>query len=45
MFQVKRQQAFDGAGNRVVAGLEIMNTFRVLDGVVAATEIPNSTTK
>ncbi|KAL3924161.1 MAG: hypothetical protein SGARI_006088, partial [Bacillariaceae sp.] len=32
--QVKRRyrRAFDDAGNRVVEGLEIMKTFRVLDG-------------
>jgi hypothetical protein len=44
--QVKRRyrRAFDEDGNRVVEGLEIMKTFRVLDGV-AGTEIPTSTTK
>jgi hypothetical protein len=44
--QVKRRyrRAFDSAGNRVVEGLEIMKTFRVLDGV-AGTEMPTSTTK
>lgn len=44
--QVKRRywRAFDSNGNRVVEGLEIMKTFRVLDGV-AGTEIPTSTTK
>jgi hypothetical protein len=44
--QVKRRfrRAFDADGNRVVEGLEIMKTFRVLDGV-AGTEMPTSTTK
>lgn len=44
--QVKRRyrRAFDGEGNRVVEGLEIVKTFRVLDGV-AGTEFPTSTTK
>lgn len=44
--QVKRRyrRAFDDSGNRVVEGLEIMKTFRVLDGV-AGTEMPTSTTK
>lgn len=44
--QIKRRyrRAFDGDGNRVVEGLEIMKTFRVLDGV-AGTEMPTSTTK
>ncbi len=44
--QVKRRyrRAFDANGNRVVEGLEIMKTFRVLDGV-AGTEMPTSTTK
>ena len=44
--QVKRRyrRAFDSAGNRVVEGLEIMKTFRVLDGV-AGTEMPTSTIK
>ena len=44
--QIKRRyrRAFDENGNRVVEGLEIMKTFRVLDGV-AGTELPTSTTK
>lgn len=44
--RVKRRyrRAFDDAGNRVVEGLEIMKTFRVLDGV-AGTEIPTSTVR
>lgn len=44
--QVKRRyrRAFDENGNRVVEGLEIMKTFRVLDGI-AGTEFPTSTTK
>jgi hypothetical protein len=44
--QVKRRyrRAFDENGNRVVEGLEIMKTFRVLDNV-AGTEKPTSTTK
>jgi hypothetical protein len=44
--QVKRRyrRAYDPEGNRVVEGLEIMKTFRVLDGI-AGTEKPTSTTK
>lgn len=44
--QVKRRyrRAYDATGNRVVEGLEIMKTFRVLDGV-AGTELPTSITK
>jgi hypothetical protein len=44
--KVKRRyrRAFDENGNRVVEGLEIMKTFRVLDGI-AGTEFPTSTTK
>jgi hypothetical protein len=44
--QIKRRyrRAFDEAGGRVVEGLEIMKTFRVLDGV-AGTEFPTSVTK
>ena len=44
--QVKRRyrRAFDDNGNRVVEGLEIMKTYRVLDGI-AGTEIPTSLTK
>lgn len=43
--RVKRRfrRAFDKDGNRVVEGLEIVKTYRVLDGV--AGEIPTSTTK
>lgn len=44
--RIKRRyrRAFDEAGNRVVEGLEIMTTYRVLDGV-AGIEMPISTTK
>lgn len=44
--QVKRRyrRAFDETGNRVVEGLELVKTFRVLDGI-AGTEFPTSTTK
>mmetsp|Transcript_24363 Transcript_24363/g.39820 ORF Transcript_24363/g.39820 Transcript_24363/m.39820 type:complete len:266 (+) Transcript_24363:219-1016(+) len=44
--QVKRRyrRAFDENGNRIVEGLEIMKTFRVLDGV-AGTEFPTATVK
>lgn len=44
--QIKRRyrRAFDDQGNRVVEGLEIMKTFRVLDGI-AGTEFPTSTVK
>jgi hypothetical protein len=44
--QIKRRyrRAFDDSGSRVVEGLEIMKTFRVLDGV-AGTELPTSTVK
>lgn len=44
--QVKRRyrRSFDEQGNRVVEGLEIMKTFRVLDGI-AGTEMPTSTVK
>lgn len=43
--RVKRRyrRAFDADGNRVVEGLEIMKTYRVLDGI--AGELPTSTTK
>jgi len=43
---VKRRyrRAYDESGNRVVEGLEICKTFRVLDGV-AGIEFPTSTTK
>lgn len=44
--QIKRRyrRAFDESGNRLVEGLEIMKTFRVLDGV-AGTELPTSVVK
>ena len=44
--QIKRRfrRAFDGDGNRVVEGLELVKTFRVLDGI-AGTEYPTSTVK
>jgi hypothetical protein len=44
--QVKRRyrRGFDDSGNRVVDGLEILKTFRVLDGI-AGIEFPTSTTK
>lgn len=44
--QVKRRyrRAYDDQGNRVVEGLEIMKTYRVLDGI-AGTEFPTSTVK
>jgi hypothetical protein len=44
--QVKRRyrRSYDDQGNRVVEGLEIMKTFRVLDGI-AGTELPTSTVK
>lgn len=44
--QVKRRyrRAFDNQGNRIVEGLEILKTFRVLDGI-AGVEMPTSTTK
>jgi hypothetical protein len=44
--RVKRRyrRAFDDAGNRIIEGLEIQKTFRVLDGI-AGTEFPTSTTK
>ncbi len=42
--QRRYRRALDDEGNRVVEGLEIMKTFRVLDGV-AGTEMPTSTTK
>jgi len=43
--RVKRRfrRAFDKDGNRIVEGLEIVKTYRVLDGVSG--EIPTSTTK
>jgi hypothetical protein len=44
--QIKRRyrRAYDAQGNRVIEGLEIMKTFRVLDGI-AGTEMPTSTVK
>ena len=44
--RVKRRyrRAFDEEGNRIIEGLEIQKTFRVLDGI-AGTEFPTSTTK
>jgi hypothetical protein len=44
--RVKRRyrRAFDETGNRIIEGLEIQKTFRVLDGI-AGTEFPTSTTK
>jgi hypothetical protein len=44
--QVKRRyrRSFDENGNRVVEGIELVKTFRVLDGI-AGTEFPTSTVK
>lgn len=44
--RVKRRyrRALDENGNRIVDGLEIMKTYRVLDGI-AGVEMPTSTTK
>ena len=42
--QRKYRRALDDEGNRIVEGLEIMKTYRVLDGV-AGVEMPTSTTK
>ena len=44
--RVKRRyrRAYDENGERVVEGLEVMKTYRVLDGV-AGVELPTSTTK
>jgi hypothetical protein len=42
--QRKYRRALDDEGNRIVEGLEIMKTYRVLDGV-AGIEMPTSTTK
>jgi hypothetical protein len=44
--QVKRRyrRAFDNEGNRIVEGIELIKTFRVLDGI-AGTEFPTSTVK
>lgn len=44
--QIKRRfrRSYDEQGNRVVEGLELIKTYRVLDGV-AGTEFPTSTVK
>ncbi|KAL3943656.1 MAG: hypothetical protein SGBAC_002276 [Bacillariaceae sp.] len=44
--QIKRRfrRSYDEQGNRVVEGLEIIKTYRVLDGI-AGTEFPTSTVK
>ena len=42
--QRRYRRAFDTNGNRVVEGIEICKTYRVLDGV-AGVEMPTSTTK
>ena len=42
--QRRYRRAFDENGNRIVEGLEIMKTYRVLDGI-AGIEMPTSTTK
>lgn len=44
--RVKRRyrRNFDESGNRIVEGLEIVTTYRVLDGI-AGVEMPTSTTK
>ena len=44
--QIKRRyrRSYDDQGNRVVEGLEILKTFRVLDGI-AGIEFPTSTVK
>lgn len=42
--QRRYRRAYDAAGERVVEGLEVMRTYRVLDGV-AGVELPTSTTK
>ncbi len=44
--RVKRRyrRDVDGDGNRIVEGLEVMKTYRVLDGI-AGVEMPTSTTK
>ena len=42
--QRRYRRALDGAGNRIVEGLELVKTYRVLDGV-AGIEMPTSTTK
>ena len=42
--QRRYRRAFDAQGNRIVEGIEICKTYRVLDGV-AGVEMPTSTTK
>lgn len=42
--QRRHRRALDERGNRIVEGLEIMKTYRVLDGI-AGIEMPTSTTK
>jgi hypothetical protein len=42
--QRRFRRAFDANGDRLVEGLEIVKSYRVLDGV-AALEMPTSTTK
>jgi len=42
--QRRYRRGFDDEGNRIVDGLEIMKTYRVLDGI-AGVEMPTSTTK
>mmetsp|Transcript_17135 Transcript_17135/g.25668 ORF Transcript_17135/g.25668 Transcript_17135/m.25668 type:complete len:123 (-) Transcript_17135:13-381(-) len=42
--QRRYRRAMDDAGNRIVEGLEIQKTYRVLDGI-AGVEMPTSTTK
>jgi len=42
--QRRYRRALDENGNRIVEGLEIMKTYRVLDGI-AGVEMPTSTTK
>ena len=42
--QRRFRRAFGKDGSRIVEGLEIVKTFRVMDGI-AGTEMPTSTTK
>jgi len=42
--QRRYRRGYDDAGKRIVEGLELVKTYRVLDGV-AGTEFPTSTTK
>ena len=42
--QRRYRRALDGDGNRTIEGLELVKTYRVLDGV-AGVEMPTSTTK